>query len=210
MMKKITVLSTSLLLMAVLLLPVVVLAHEEDETVAQTQTTKTPEQLATERQERVQKRKTELKIAQTNAQKQRLTGRCKAAQTLVGVLNGRVKGVQTVRSDAYGRITGQLDDLLVKLQAKGANTTELQTAITTLKDHIHTFTDDLADYQQAVNDTAEIDCVADPDGFKASLETARSLKTKLKEDGTVIRAYLKETIKPLLQTIRAQLAGGNQ
>jgi hypothetical protein len=50
------------------------------------------------------------------------------------------------------------------------------------------------------------DCTADPTGFKASLESARTAREQLAKSAADIRAYIQQTIKPTLVEIRAQVA----
>lgn len=50
-----------------------------------------------------------------------------------------------------------------------------------------------------------MDCAADPDAFKASLEASRTALAKLSPDAKDISTYMTETIKPILKTIREQL-----
>ena len=55
-----------------------------------------------------------------------------------------------------------------------------------------------------------MDCVTDPTGFKASLETARTARQKVATDATDIRTYVTGTIKPTLAKLRQQLETSKQ
>jgi chromosome segregation ATPase len=156
--------------------------------------------------DRVEKRKTELKIKLSTIEKTRIKAKCKASQGLLSSEKGRIKGIETSRSEVYKNLLNRLNDLSDRLKAKGVDTTDLNNDITALKTKIDTFNTDLTAYKQAVSDLAGMDCATDPDGFKASLETARTALKKVNDDATAIRTYLTGTIKPLLQTIRSQLA----
>lgn len=191
---------------AVVLVPAVpaavVFAVEGENTT--TSTTETTDQKAA-LQQRIAERKTELKTRLTYAQKQLLKGKCKAAQGKLSSVGGRAKGIETSRSKVHSLVVKHLTDLSEKLQNKGADTTELDAAVVTLQEKITIFNDDLVIYKQAIADLEAMDCVTDPDGFKASLDTARATLDTLKQDANDIRTYVKDTIKPLLQTIRATL-----
>lgn len=156
-------------------------------------------------QERIAKRKTELKIRLSVAEKTKLQNKCKAAQGLVSSVTGRVKGVETSRTQVHSNMTDRLADLSEKLKNKGADTTALDAAIAELKAKIETFNTDLAAYKLSVSDLAEMDCKTDPDGFKASLQASRTAQETVSKDAKAIRAYVNDTIKPLLKTIRAEL-----
>jgi hypothetical protein len=157
-------------------------------------------------QERLAKRKTELKIRVTTTEKQRLATRCKNATGPISSLRGRIKGIETSRAQVYDNLVDRLTSLSTKLEARGLNTDELNQQIETLQEKITTFQTDLATYKQIVADLGDMDCAADPEAFKASLEAARSALAKVKLDGTDIRTYVSDTIKPTLKTIREAIS----
>jgi len=195
------------------LLLVASVAAQEDNTVnsslkvqtAQTTVEKTAEQKKQELLDRLNKRKTELKIKLTTAAKTRLQNRCKAAQGLLSSLEGRIKGIETSRTQVYGNLEERLEKLSAKLKEAGLDTTTLDSQLETLSQKIDIFETDLAAYKQAVADLAAMDCEADPEAFKASLEEARTLRLKLHQSSLDIRIYVKETIKPTLAQLREQL-----
>lgn len=181
----------------------VVLAQETTNTTTTTTTTSADDtkKLA----DRVLERKTALKTKLTNAQKTRLVAKCSASQGVIGNVKGKLQSTENARIKAYTTIQTNLTELSAKLKDKGVATTELDAALATLKTKIDTFNTDLATYKQAVSDLTAIDCKADPDGFKASLETARTALATVNKDGSDIRTFLTDTVKPLLKTVRAQL-----
>jgi hypothetical protein len=156
-------------------------------------------------QERLTKRKAELKTKLTNAQKLLLKGKCKASQGRISSVSGRIKGIETSHGKVHANIVERLTELSTKLKNKGVDTTELDAAIETLQTKVTTFNADLVVYKQAITDLEAMDCVTDPDGFKASLEAARTALDQVKSDSTDIRSYVKDTIKPILKTIRETL-----
>lgn len=186
-------------------MPVAVVFAVEGEETTTTSTTETNPDEKAALQERLAKRKAELNTRLTNAQKLALKGKCKAAQGKLSSVSGRSKGIETSRSKVHANIVKHLTGLSEKLKNKGADTTELDAAVVTLQEKITTFNDDLAIYKQAIADLETMDCIAEPDGFKASLDTARAALEAVKQDASDIRAYVKDTIKPLLQTIRRAL-----
>lgn len=184
---------------------------DSSSTTQQDTTTETKKETLTEQQkkelsERIQKRKSEAKAKLNYTQEKRLKSRCKNAQGLVRSVGSRVKGVETSRGKVHTNLVDRLKSLETKLKSKGVDTTTLQSQITELEAKIATFNADLAVYKQAVSDLGNIEgCTADPAAFKASLEAARSALTKVREDAVAIRSYVKDTIKPTLKEIRAQL-----
>lgn len=205
-MKRLLALGMSAILVLPVLSTAAVFAIEDgtsttSQTTTETSATDTAKALA----ERIAKHKTELKTRLSNAEKLRLQSKCKASQGLVSSIRGRIKGIETSRGEVYKNIINRLTNLSEKLKNKGANTTELDADIAVLQSKMDTFNTDLAAYKQAVSDVADMDCITDPDGFKAALEAARAARQKVNEDGLAVRSYINDTIKPLLKTIRAQL-----
>lgn len=155
--------------------------------------------------DRIAQRKTELKTKLTALEKTRIQTKCKASQGNLSSEKGRIKGLETSRSEVYTNLLNRLNSLSEKLKVKGVDTTTLNSDIATLKTKIDTFNTDLTAYKTAVTDLSGMDCAADPDGFKASLEAARSALKKVNDDGAAVRSYLSDTIKPLLKSIRTEL-----
>jgi chromosome segregation ATPase len=175
--------------------------------VAQT-STETKPQLTTEEktalQERISKRKAELKVRISNAEKQRLQTRCKNSTGQISSLSGRIKGIETSRTEVYENLVSRLTKLSDRLQDRAIDTTEFDAEIVQLQEKIVTFQTDLAGYKQTVSDLDALgaDCATDAEGFKASLEVARSAREKLKVDVNDIKSFVNDTIKPTLKTIR--------
>lgn len=154
---------------------------------------------------RLEKLKTSLKIALTNAEQARLKQRCKAAQTIAAKLNERFGTSVTTRTKAYENLVKHLTNIIAKLKAKGVDVSKLQQENVELQSKIATYKTDLASYKQALSDVKTIDCVADPAAFKAALQTARTAHDKLVNDAIAIKTYVKDTIKPTLEEIRKTL-----
>jgi len=156
-------------------------------------------------QDRIEKHKTDLKLALTKAEEKKLELACKPAQTVVKGVENKVNGALSSRYKAYDNLNSHLTDIIAKLKAAGLDTTELTSEQTILATKIATFKTAAAAYKQALDDTKALDCATDPTGFKASLENARNLRTTLSKDLTDIRNYVTSTIKPTLVTLRSQL-----
>lgn len=156
-------------------------------------------------QERLEKKKAELKINLNQLEKERLKNRCKPAQALVKTEGEKVDGRVVVRTKAYTKLVERLNSLVSKLEAKEVDVTQLKSQIAVLETKIAKFNTDLAAYKQALSDLRTVDCATDPDAFKAALEVARSSRDTLITDATDIKTYVKDTIKVTLQAIRTQL-----
>lgn len=188
------------------------LAHAEESTSSSgsnssSTETETNEDSKLTPQQRVDKRKTELKLTALAAtEKLRIQAKCAGAQGIVKSVQNQSATAQTARTNVYRKLGTKLGELITKLKAANVDTTKLESERTVLQDKIKTFNDDLAEYKLAVSDLSTMDCKTDAEGFKASLQDARTKREKLKTDATDIRTYVKDTIKPTLQEIRKTLA----
>lgn len=167
------------------------------------------QQEAADLKTRIEEHKAALKTKLTTLEQRHVQLVCKAAQGKLTSTINRVKGVETSREAIYKALTTHLTDLITKLKAKGADTKALEDEVTVLNTKIATFNTDLATYKQDLNDLGTMTCTTDPTGFKAQLETSRSARLKVLADATTIKAYVKDTIKPTLQTIRQKLGTTN-
>lgn len=164
-------------------------------------TTTDPQKL----KERVEARKAALKTKLTTVQQKRIQSRCKAAQGLVTSSVAKANSVEANRTKIHSDILDRLNKIEVKASSQGVDTTKLKQQIALLQTKIDVFKTDAAAYSLAAKDTAELDCVADPVAFKASLETSRTALAKLKADAADIRTHLVASVKPALAEIRTQL-----
>lgn len=172
-----------------------------------TETDSAPETVEqkTQRDNRITKMKEIQKVKLTTTDKKNILAKCKAAQGKVGSIGGRVNGIETSRTKVHVNLLNRMQGLVEKLKAKNVDTTQLEASITELTVKISTFNSDLTIYKTSITDLQALDCQASPDGFKATLLTARSNLDKVRADAKDVHTYLNETIKPLLKTLRAQV-----
>lgn len=176
--------------------------------VDETTTTNAVETTVMDLKARLEKRKTELKTRLTNTQKTRLQTRCKASQGTISSVKGRLETAEAKRTQAYAATVERLTALSTKLQGSGMATTELDAAIISLNEKITTHGNDLSAYKQTVSDLAEMDCAADVEAFKASLDAARTSLHTVAASGKDIRIFINDTIKPLLVSLKTQVSEG--
>lgn len=139
-------------------------------------------------------------------QEQRLKLRCKAAQGKIATLEARMNNIVANRKKVYTEITEKLDKLIVKLQAAGIDTTELETAREDAKAELATVSTSLDSYETILADLSEMDCTADPEAFQAALEQARETRKQLHDDAQNFRRFVLEELRDILKDIRQQLA----
>lgn len=173
--------------------------------VAQENNQEAAEQRRAARQERIQQRKDNLQLRLGQAQLSRLEDRCQNAQGKLRSTLVRVNGIKVSREQVHSNLVDRLTNASAKLQASNVNVTDLDKHIATLQANIEEFQANLEAHQEALLDLADMDCQADPEGFKASLETARASQQSLREDTKTIKTFLNETMKPLLNSVRSNL-----
>ena len=195
-----------------ILSPVVVLAEDStggsgsDSSQTETTTTKTPtaEQTA-EMKKRLEENKAKLKTKVDEALKKRITSKCKPAQALVRSAETSANTVTENRSKAYAKINDKVLGLIEKLKAADIDTTELEKAQQAAKAKAEALATSMKTYQQTLTDLRDMDCVADPTAFAATLETARSQRQTVKTLATELRTYISTTLKQAIQKVRAEL-----
>jgi hypothetical protein len=173
-----------------------------------TQTTTNAQTKTSTLLDRLETRKTALATKLSTAQTARLKARCQAAQAKLNTVNERAQTIVSSRVTAYRNLYTGLSELATKLDGE-VNTTDLQAALKTLNDKTDGFETDGNTYKQSLADLLAMDCASDPTAFRASLDSAKAEQTKLADDAAAIRTHVQETIKPVLQAIRASLAQGS-
>jgi hypothetical protein len=193
-MKRLKLILSSLIVTPLLLVPAVAHAVTTTTTTTETVTTETTTQ-------RIGKYKLTLKVQPTAAEQIKIKANCKAAQVKGRILSAQINQKVVLRSAAYVSVTGKIDSLITDLKAANVDTTKLQTERDALQKLITTYGTDLKAYQENITDMNAVDCIVDPVGFKAALETARASQATVLKDIIAIRAYVNDTIKPTLQDI---------
>lgn len=155
---------------------------------------------------RVEKRKADLRTKLTTVQEKRVQSRCKNAQGKLQSVTQKATAVTQNREKIYTKILESSDELKPKLVAANIDVTALDASLTELKTAIETFKTSSAAYTQAVEDTASLDCQADPAGFQASITDTRTKLQKVRTDAAAIRTIINQKVKPALTAARAELA----
>lgn len=155
--------------------------------------------------ERVEKRKAELKIKLENNEVTRLKGRCKAAQAVLSKAKTRSEEVEKRRLAHYEKVTTRVNTLIEKLKVANQPTTDLEAAQSTVSLKVEELESSFDTYQQALSDAAAIDCVVDPEGFKASLQTARTLHAAIGKSYADLRKEIANTLLPAINDAKKGL-----
>ncbi|MBI5357779.1 hypothetical protein HZB74_02935 [Candidatus Saccharibacteria bacterium] len=178
------------LVFSLVAMPVAVFA-QEDQT--------NPQRLEIEK--RISERKSRLKLQLSEAQKQIVKTRCNGAQTKLAVLQTNAEKHAAQSDDRTNRIVEKIDKIVDRLKDNGYNTESLEKAKAIVDEKNKSLQEAYQAYINALSDAAKNDCKADAEGFKASLEEAKTKFKDLKTARTELRNALREQLRPALQDI---------
>ncbi len=156
-------------------------------------------------EERIAARKSAQTAKLTTAKQNRIKTRCKAGQDLVNKVSETASETKTNRYAIYDKVIGHATKLSDRLKENDQDTIKLDESITELTALVDQFKKDLLDLRQTGQDIVAMDCAADPSGFAASLESLRTARNALVTNSEAIRAYVKDSLKPVLQDIRTSI-----
>lgn len=155
-------------------------------------------------EQRVQRREARINEKLTAAQQTRLKARCKAAQIKITAAHKVALRHYENQDKKVEAILTKLNDFSKKQKDQGADTAVLQSVLTALLQRNQDIKVAYENYISALGDAADIDCQADPSGFKASLLDAREQFQALKTARQELRKTLKDTLLPALKELRSK------
>jgi len=206
------------LLIVVVSVPAVVFA-QEDETDSSVETSNeqldqvsediTAEKRAEQRLERVEAAKEKQNERLSAAEERTIQSKCKVAQVKIDTLQSRLNTVSENRQQTFTRFTDKTSELVQKLEAADVDTTELESAISSMDSLFLSNNDSIASYSTLLSDLAGMDCESDPQGFSALLSEVRTLRTDVIDLQNSAKTQINETLKPVLESIKASLTGSN-
>lgn len=148
--------------------------------------------------QRVAQRKAERGTALSANDQQRLVSTCVNAQAKLRSIETDEVPMLDNRTKVYGSIDAKLWIVTGQLKLANQDTFNLEKQRLTLLDKTNNFQSLAANYKQALDDSLVINCQADPNGFKALLDTARIYHDQLRAQSTDSHDYVINTIKPTL------------
>ncbi len=209
----------TLVMAAMLLMPVASVSHaqgedepEEVETSTESTTVETersPEERAAELEARKEERRSRIEAEVSETKEQRVAGRCNGAQQKLAKALSRSETVETNRTDAYAKISEKLNTLVNRLIAAEVDTALLEEQIEEYDTLVNEFFILLDSYQQALTDATEVDCEEDTEGFLLALEDARATLDDLKAKSKAIRSQVRDTIVATLNDIKDSLSNAD-
>jgi len=166
--------------------------------VAYAQTAPQPTPAGSTFEQRLAQRKSERTITLDDKDIRRIESRCKGSQsTLITIQQELAKTIEE-RKTQHLKIDGKLWIAIGQLKIANQDTFELEGLKASYNKQVATFDDLTKEYTQAIDDTIVVNCVTDPQGFKAVVETARIYLQEVRKQSGVIRAHLLDSVKPAL------------
>ena len=155
-----------------------------------------PEQSTTLPQ-RLTQRKSTLKLQLSNAQLQSITKNCSVAQTGLQDIKTRDQTAAQNRTQIYSDLATQLATAINNLDNQSIDTTSLKAAQTQFDNAINKYLSDSIAYKTTMDDAVVMDCASDPNGFEATIQSARSLRTQLANDASQIKSTIPQLVQAL-------------
>jgi chromosome segregation ATPase len=151
---------------------------------------------------RVNQRKEQQKTKLSNAEKTRITGRCKAAQQQLANATQRFENFDQAYKAKFETYSKKLEAIEPQLQQNGADTTQLKAQLGELGSKYQALTDQINAFKTTVADLQAMDCKADPAGFKASLEAARAEQKAIQAARADLNSFAKGSVMQTLQELK--------
>ena len=174
--------------------------------VANAQNTSTEQQPAATNQaeikKRVEERRNKVKPTLTNAETTRIKDKCASAQGKTNLLQNKLRDTYNPFQNRYDAYVKKLDSLTKKLETEGKDVTELKAQTATLAEKYAAFQAQLELLRVSAADLTAMDCKAEPNGFKATLEELRTQLKATQASFKEVNKYAKETIKATLQGLK--------
>jgi len=140
--------------------------------------------------QRLVARKVTFKVQLSASERTFLVSKCTLSQSALTDLRAKDRRAATIRFQTYSDLSKKLAFLVDNLSAQGVDARQLLTAQNKFVGAINVYLKDAETYKTAVDDAINVDCKADPEGFKASLTEARQLRAILGPDVNSIKSNL--------------------
>lgn len=156
-------------------------------------------------EQRVAQRKAERKVVIVEADQRRQATTCTTAQSKIRALQQKTTPAIANRAKVNQQVDAKLWIMIGKLKIADKDTFSLEKQRATLADKAGAAQQTAANYSQALDDIATINCKADFEGFKALLDTARIYRTQLRDQLADQRNYVNNDVKATLSEFAKEL-----
>lgn len=147
---------------------------------------------------RLRQRKIEREIKLEDRDKTRIDQTCIAAQGKVRSLYQEATAAINQRNVSYQRVDAKLWVIIGRLRLAEQDTFELEKQRINLANRINDFQTTGNNYTEVLDDIQVVNCKADPEGFKALLDTARIYHKQIVDKSNALHEYVVNDIKKTL------------
>lgn len=155
--------------------------------------------------QRLAQRKKEQNIKLEKRDQARIEQRCVSAQTAITSLQQQLSEPINTRHKQYKNIDAKVWIAVGQLKLAGQDTFTLEKHQISYNKQRAQFEKLTTEYVQTLDDAVVINCKADPAGFKALIETARSYLDQIRAQSDAIRTTTVNNVKPELNNMGARL-----
>lgn len=155
-----------------------------------------------EREKRISQRISNIKPKLTDPQKFAYKNSCKGAQAKVSAHLKNAEKFSDKHDKKFTDMINRIDKLVERLKVNGREVGQAEAAVNKA---IQTNTEMESAYKiyiLALSDTAQLDCQADVEGFRASIDEAKQKFKELRKLRVDVRKTIKQDLKTSLQSIR--------
>lgn len=143
---------------------------------------------------RLEERRNRTKIKLNPAQSAQLKGRCVAAQAKINAISKKLNDDYNPFQTKYEALAKKLQETSQARKASGQDTATLDAQIATLAQKYQVFKTSLDQLNLSVSDLKSVDCVAEPNGFKATLEDTREQRKIVQTNRKDVTKFAKQSI----------------
>lgn len=155
--------------------------------------------------QRIAQRKAERGTNLSSLDQKRIVNTCKGAQTKIRAIETSEVSMLDKRTQVYGSVDAKLWIVTGQLKLAKQDTFQLEKQRLALADKTNNFETVATNYKQALDDSLVINCQADPNGFKALVDTARIYHDQLRAQSADSHDYIVNTIKSTLNDFVSKL-----
>lgn len=175
---------------------------------AATLTAEEREQRRLERQERIEERKEERQERMEDRKEQReerKEKRCENVNNRIDTRIQRYENNQQRHRDVFGKIVNRVESVIDKLKAKGADTSDLSSALSTMKDMIKDLESEHSEFIDELKETKNYECGSSEGKFREQLKEARGSLLEVRSKVVEIRKYYQTDVRPEIIELREEL-----
>lgn len=154
---------------------------------------------------RISALKEQFKISLSDKEKTLVSSRCVGAQGELRKISTRLLVTSKEREVSYSSAILNLIQLKSALEAKHTDTSNIDLLIVLYQQKKTSFDTAILAYELSLEDVVSIDCVHNPDDFRAALEGVRSARKPVVDASSQIREITRSNLKTTFDSILIRL-----